>query len=242
MNALSPSLRRSAAAGRLFAMLLAASIGGTMPTSASDMQRMALVPGCHVLPPGAFEDLSAYCLDQSRQPPREGAILSSVSTSLDKAVVKIADRAPLALSAALNAHVVQIEGLGNRRQLRIRNLGDRAVEICIDGPTVVMGNGETYSADLDKIRDRIARLLTPAKSRSNVAGRGDDGPETIAHTVTQQELWDAVNKVHRDESKESAPGIFFGPLPPRDAKKPPSVVPNRANCAGRVDSAELCIE
>jgi hypothetical protein len=242
MNVTKPASRQICAAEASLIILLTALIGVSASAVASTMQRMVMAPGCFVLSPRGFEDVSAYCLDQAREPPRWGAILSNVSTSLDHAVIKSADGSPVTLSQALAQRAVQIEGLGNRMQLRVRNLSDKTVEICIDGPTVVMGNGETDTSDLDKVRDEIGRLIAAGHSRSTGAESDNEGANGNGHAAIQQKLWNAVNKVDREGDVQLTPDIFFGPLLSPSAKEPASTVPRRARCVGRIDSVEVCLE
>ena len=235
----------AAAGGAVIVLLLALAGASTpalwTPALAADMQRMALAPGCYIVSAGGVEDVSAYCLDQSRAVPHQGAVLASVATSLDAASVRIAGVPPMTLSQAVAAHVVQISGLGNDRRLEIRNLGDRAIEICIDGPTVVMGNGETYTADLDRISDRLAHLMASGKGRPTGSGRTAVASADHEHDAIQEKLWNAVKAIHQRQTTEAIERGVFGPLfPTHVAKKPSAVTANRVKCVGGTDDAKLC--
>ena len=235
--------KRIAAAGGAFVALLLALVSAPKPVLAADMQRMALAPGCYVISAGGVEDVSAYCLDRSRAAPDEGAVLSSISTSLDDAAVRTAGEKPVTLSQAVAEHIVRISGLGSDRRLEIRNLGNRAVEICIDGPTVVMGNGETYTADLDAMRGRLAHLMAPEKGRANGAARAPVASADREHDAIQEKLWNAVKAIHQRQTMEAIQHGVFGPLFPTHAtRKPPAITANRIKCVGGTDDAKLCVE
>lgn len=199
---------------------------------ASDTQRMLLAPtGCHLLAPGAYVDASAYCLDQARQRPADGVILSNVAASFDEAIVKIPGGPSLTLSQALTKRMVEIVGRGSDRVVRLRNLTDRTIEICITGPTVVMGAGEAGARDLARIHDKIERLL-----------RTPEAPDS-AHEAIQQKLWEAVNESDRQESgkltRDLAPPVLF----PAPQKPAPSAAGQR-KCAGETEKVDvkLCTE
>jgi hypothetical protein len=217
---------------RLSCIILAGLLGMSTAAFASDAQRMVLAPAaCRVLAPGAYDDVDAYCLDQSRARPADGAILSTVPADVDDASVKITGMPPLTLSQALAQRIVEIAGRGSNRVVGLRNLTDRTVEICVDGPTVVMGaDGDTR--DVERIRDQIARLL-----------HAREGAQGDSHEAIQQRLWAAVNASDDAESKKSTrdlvPAVVFPPL-----QKPASAAPLRKKCAGRADNVdvEICTE
>jgi hypothetical protein len=150
---LSVCQRRSRRWRRTLLLVFAASFALSTAAFAADAQRMALAPsGCHILAPGGDEEVDAYCLDQSREPPAVDAVLSNVLPALDAATVKPAGAPALTLSQALAQHVIEIVGRASDRTLRIKNMTNRAVEICVTGPTVVMGApkcvGGTEMADV----------------------------------------------------------------------------------------------
>lgn len=205
-----------------------------MPAAGAGLQRMVLAPaGCFVLAPGGYSDAAAYCLDQSRAPPPEGAILSNVSASLDRATVRSGGTASLTLAQALAQQVVRIEGRGNDQRLRLRNLTDRTVEICIGAPTVVMGNGETDTKDLDRIRGEIAQLLAHVP----------DPSDARAQAATQLKLWDLVNKTDQEENAALTRDLVPLPLLTH-APKPAVSAPGRGKCAAGPVGADvkLCID
>lgn len=188
---------------------LAVVAGTAFPAAASDLQRMLLAPsGCFVIAPDGSVDAAAYCLDQSRAPPPVGAILAGVPASLDRTTVSGAGTAPLTLAQAVAQHVVRIEGLGDDRELRLKNLTGHAVTICIGAPTVVMGNGEIEARDLERVRGEIARLLAQQSAPS----------DAHAHSTTQLELWDLVRKADDEENAALAHDLAPSPNLPRTAK------------------------
>jgi hypothetical protein len=199
---------------------------------AGDMQRMLLAPtGCHLLAPGAYIDASAYCLDQARQRPADGVILSNVPASFDEATVKIPGAAPLTLSQALAERMVEIVGRGSDSVVRLRNLTDRTIEICITGPTVVTGAGEAGMRDIERIHGKIERLLRTPKA-----------PDA-AHEAIQQKLWQAVNESDQQErgklTRDLAPSVVFP-----SAQKPAPSATGQRKCAGETEKVDvkLCTE
>jgi len=216
------------------AIVLVALLAGGAPdiAVASDMQRMLLAPAaCRALTPGATADDNAYCLDQTRRPPVEGAILASVPAAFDKARVEIAGAGPMSLSQALARHLIEIEGGGSDRLLRLRNTSAETVEICIDGPTVVMGNGEAATRDIAALHDTISRL---------VAHSGKAGDER-AHADTQRKLWEAVSAAQAAERQQAAAEL----LTPTPSRVPAGTSgSSRAKCASGSETADvkLCVQ
>lgn len=214
---------------------LLAAEGAPDRAAASDMQRMLLAPAaCRALAPGATAEASAYCLDQSRRPPVEGAILASVPAAFDQARVEIAGARPMSLSQALARHLIEIEGGGSDRLLRLRNNGAEAVEICIDGPTVVMGNGEAAARDIAAVSDTISRLV-------GEAGETGEAGDAHAHADTQRKLWEAVNAAQAAERQQAAAGL----LAPAPSRAPTGASgSSRATCARGTETADvkLCVQ
>jgi hypothetical protein len=212
--------------------LLATSLALSGAAFAADTQRMVLAPaGCRVLPPGGYDDASAYCLDQARARPADGVILSDVLASLDEATVRVAGAPPLSLAEALARRVVEVVGRGTDRVVRLKNLTDQSVEICITGPTVVMGAGEAEAHDLARIGSEIKRLVR--------APAADDG----AHDAIQRKLWAAINDSDQQENKKMAhdlaPAVLF---PSR--QKPALSGTRQRKCAGDTEKVDvrLCTE
>lgn len=213
-------------------MLALALAGSAAPAAAAELQRMLLAPaGCFRLAPGAAADAAAYCLDQRRAPPPEGAILAGVPAAFDRTRVGSGGSPPLSLSQALAQRVVRVEGSGDDRHVRLRNLSGHAVEICIGAPTVVMGNGATAAPDLARIRGDIARLLARAPAASDMRARA----------ATQLELWDLVKRAGDEEDAALARELAPAPLPPRP--KPAAGGTDRKKCAAGTEGADvrLCI-
>lgn len=217
-------------AWRLCLALLAVSLSLSSAALAADMQRMALAPaGCHVLPPGGYDDASAYCLDQARARPADGVILSDVMHSLDEATVRVAAGPPLTLAEALGQHVVEIVGRGTDRVVRLKNLTEQNVEICITGPTVVMGAGEVGAHDLEHLRAEIKRLVSAPAADEH------------AREAIQQKIWAAVSASDQQQSKEIAPdpAMLF---PSR--QKPAQSGTSQRKCASETEKVDvrLCTE
>jgi hypothetical protein len=218
---------------RILIMSLAVAAGAGSPAVASDLQRMLLAPsGCFVIAPDGSVDAAAYCLDQSRAPPPEGAILASVPSSLDRTTVSGAGAPSLTLAQAVAQHVVRIEGLGEDRELRLKNLTGHAVTICIGAPTVVMGNGETEARDLERVQGEIARLLAQHPAPSDAQ----------AHSTTQLELWDLVKKADDEENAAFARGL--APPRPQRAAKPAAGRSASQKCTAGSGGADvtLCVQ
>jgi hypothetical protein len=229
---MTPAMRR-ATGTRALIVLLAALGGGPATVFASDMQRMVLAPAsCRALPAGGTVEASAYCLDQSRLPPAEGAILASVPAGLENARVLIAGAPPLSLSAALARHVLEIEGSDSDDRLQLKNTGALPVEICIDGPTVVMGNGEGDARDLAALRGEIARLLSQAPPTA----------DEHAHAQTQQRLWEAVNAAQAAARRQSARELLAPALAPAGTSGTSGS--SRKKCARGAEAADvkLCVD
>jgi hypothetical protein len=199
------------------------------------MQRMLLSTGCYRIAAGSAEDVSAYCLDQTRAAPASGALLADSSTAVGETVIKLASGKSIGLDEAIRRHLVQIEGLGNQYQLRLRNLTGEAIELCVVGPTVVMGNGETYVGDLRRIRARIDKLVATGTASGPSAAAGSD-----PHAQIQEKIWEEVARSEREENEDLSRAILLGPVfPLRQA--PPLVVPG-SKCATETAHSELCFE
>ncbi|MFZ0693292.1 MAG: hypothetical protein WAN51_03945 [Alphaproteobacteria bacterium] len=223
------------------AFLMAAAAGGER-AAATEVQRMVVAPGCYVLSPGKFYDVSAYCLDQSRAAPAFGSILSYVPADLDNAAIKVAGGSPMTLSEALAQHAVQIEGLGNRQQLRIINPSGGTVEICVKGPTVLIGNGETYAGDLERIREKIDQLLKSAGNNAAGVDSENGSVDSESRANVQRKLWDAVNAADEAETQEPSRSIPAAPLVLPETNGPSAGVPNRTKCIGDASIVKICLE
>ena len=202
---------------------------------ASDMQRMLLSPGCYRIAANSAEDVSAYCLDQSRAAPSSGALLADSSTALGATVIKLASGKSVGLAEAIRRHLVQIEGLGNQYQLRLRNLTGEPIELCVIGPTVVMGNGETYVGDLSRIRARIEKLVATGTASGPSSAAGSD-----PHAQIQEKIWEEVARSEREENDDLSRAILLGPVFPM--KQAPPVVVRGSKCATETTRSEVCFE
>jgi len=211
-----------------------------MAGSTAGSQRMVIGPGCHKLAPGGYDDVSAFCLDQSRAAPASGAILGSAPPTLGTAVVKVQDGAPVTLQSALSRHMIQLEGLGDDLHVRIRNLTDMQLEICIDAPTVVMENGDSYTGDLAKVYGQIVRILKPSPGDIAQSGKSDNASERDARAKTQAKLWTVVNAVDEAEAKEQGKTLPAGPFDTPGESAPAWYFPNKSKCTGGTSSVEVC--
>ena len=223
---------RSRVAALLIAGLIALACAAS--AHASDMQRMMLAPGCYTIAAGSADEVSAYCLDQTRAAPASGALLADTSTALGETVIKLASGKTVGLDEAIRRRLVQIEGLGNQYQLSVRNLTGSPIELCVVGPTVVMGNGETYVGDLRRARAEIEKLVAAGTK----AGPGEAAGSSL-HAEIQQKIWDQVERAERAENRDLSNAILNGPIFP--VRRPPLVVPS-AKCASDARRSELCFE
>ncbi len=202
---------------------------------------MILAPGCLTIAAGSADDVSAYCLDQARAAPPSGALLADSSTALGETAIKLSGGRVLGLADALAQHLIQIEGLGNQSQLRVRNLSAEPIELCVKGPTIVMGNGETYVGDVAKIRDRVEKLVAQGTIQSPGAAAAPNGATgSDAHVQAQEKIWEEVNRIDRQENDDLSRAILLGPVFPFD--RPPLVLPGRSKCAADTGRSELCFE
>jgi hypothetical protein len=211
-----------------------------MAGSTAGSQRMVMAPGCHVLAPGKYDDVSAFCLDQSRAPPASGAILANAPPTLGAAVLKVEGGPPIALQSALARHMIQFEGLGDDLHVRIRNLTDKRLEICIDAPTVVTENGDSYTGDLTKAYGQIVRILEPSAGDAGRGGESKSAAERDARAKTQEQLWSAVNAADQAEAKEPGRTVLPGPLDSSGESAPAWYFPNKSKCTGGTTSVEVC--
>ena len=67
-----------------FAALILLFLSLALAPAAADVpfQRMVLAPGCYVLGPHSFTDVSAFCLDEELPAPGHGVALASVPDAL----------------------------------------------------------------------------------------------------------------------------------------------------------------
>jgi hypothetical protein len=201
---------------------------------------MVMAPGCYTLAPGDYDDVSAFCLDQSRAPPASGAILGNAPPTLGAAVLKVEGRSPITLQSALAQNMIQLEGLGDDLHVRIRNLTNTRLEICIDAPTVVMENGDSYTGDLAKVYGQIVRILKPSAGDTGQSGKSDSASERDARAKTQAKLWTAVNAADEAEAKEKGRTMLPGPFDTSGESAPAWYFPNKSKCTGGTSSVEVC--
>jgi hypothetical protein len=201
------------------------------PALAEPLQRMLVAPGCYELAPGKSADISAYCLDQGRRAPPHGALLTEAPASLGDAIARRgAETIPL--KVAITDGLLQIEGLGEFSQLRLRNVSGETIAVCFGQPTVVMGvDGSVGSLEgaYDGIKELIARRSREAAT----------APDAKLHGETQRELWDLVNRAE-ERSSPRTPRQGSAPAESGDA---PSTRPSpRRECIGEPGSTVICAE
>jgi hypothetical protein len=219
-----------------FALLFVAAPAGR--TADMPFQRMVLAAGCYVIEPHAFTDVSAFCLDQELPAPGHGVVLASAPDALGDTFLTI-DHKKVGLDSALDQHLIRLEGLGGQNyfHVRIRNMGAARIEICINAPTVVMGNSGYPTADLTKIYGEIIRVLPHASDAEHSRAKDSDNEELEATLALQKKLWEVTEKARLDEEErldERTPGET-GP-----ADRPALTLPK--NCAGTPGSTLVCTE
>jgi hypothetical protein len=220
---------------RLF--LLLALIAAAAPALAAPAQRMVIAPGCYSLAPGDHYDIPAYCLDQSFVPPASGAELSEAPAQFGNAAVLIEGGLPLSLQAALQQHLVAIEGLGDHTSLRLRNLGATPLQICIRAPTVVMGSGDNYTGDLPTLYPHIAQVLASAGASPPHPSQDEDRE---AHDRLQRRLWSEVHEAEAQmEAAQRRPGGSEAVIYPEAPTKLPAPTPD-ASCAQQTGGVTVC--
>ncbi|HVJ56020.1 MAG TPA: hypothetical protein VM689_26405 [Aliidongia sp.] len=199
-------------------------------------QRMVLAPGCYVLEPHAFTDVSAFCLDEEKPAPGHGVLLAYVPDALSDTSLKLADHRTIGLQEAIEKNVVRLEGLGgeNYFHVRIRNLGDARIEICINAPTVLMGNSGYATADLSKIYAEIVRVLPRASDADKSKADDSDNAELEAAVHLQKKLWDIAQKA-RDDALDKPEE----PVPAADGQTSRAGVTQRG-CVGDTGTTVIC--
>lgn len=172
----------------LILLLALLSVAAAMP-SAKPFQRLVLAPGCYVVAPGGFYDVSAYCLDESMPAPAPGVALASNAESLGQTVIKAAG-VITSLPAAMRFGLVSLEGLGGADYLhvRVRNLSPNQIEICVTSPTILLGDEGYPTVDLKKIYPQLAGILTQAGGAASTSGSQD----LETHLKIQERIWAAV--------------------------------------------------
>jgi len=173
-----------------------------MPAAADvPFQRMVLAPGCYVLEPHAFTDVSAFCLDEEMPAPGHGVQLASVPDALGDTFLTVNGK-KVGLDSALEQHLVRMEGLGGTDyfHVRIRNVTDKRIEICINAPTVVMGNSGYPTADITKIYGEIVRVLPKASDAPKSTGKDSDNAELEAALALQKKLWEITERERNREA------------------------------------------
>ncbi len=236
----------SAAGLAALAMLLALIAGGAAVAAMAGFQRMVIAPGCYTVAAGAAQTVPAYCLDRAMAAPTSGAILANAPTPFGTTLVKTAGGTALALQAALEQHMLQVEGAGDDGHVQLRNLTGQPLEICITTPTVVMANGDYATGDLPKLYDIILRVLSKGAPAAKAAAKEQaDNKAGDVHAQLQEELWEAVHDASNRNAEEEAykslsRRLQFGTVEAPDAASPAGSAPSRSKCAGETSNVEVC--
>jgi hypothetical protein len=225
------SVRARRAGLALLALILAAAFAPA-PAEAA-FQRMLLAPGCYAIAPGGHYDVAAYCLDQALAAPASGALLSYAPQRYGSAAVRLGSGRSLSLQEALEKGLLQIQGLGDKATVRLVNPGLEKIELCITTPTVLMGNGQFFTADLAKTYGKIAALVAADKTSSA------ETPDA-AHDKLQRAIWDAVNAADQDLTDALTRRMLSGIVVPRPPPNPQGLVPSLTHCAGEAAEVEVC--
>jgi hypothetical protein len=221
---------RSVTIARLILLGMALLLLGAAPAPPSKVQRLVLAPGCYVLAPGGFYDVSAYCLDQSLQAPAPGTTLTGVPEALGQTVIKSGNKVA-SLQTALERGLIRLEGLGGGDyfHVRVRNLSPDRLEICVTTPTVLMGDAGYPIADLKRAYPELAKLLT---ADGKAPGSSNEALE--AHIRVQQQIWDKLAQLAPPEDATR------DPLRSRGDRK--NGVGDDDTCSGPPGTAVVCAD
>jgi hypothetical protein len=215
---------------RIMVLLLALlSVAAAAPGGpGKPFQRVVLAPGCYVIAPGGFYDVSAYCLDEDMQAPAPGTELASAPDTMGKTVIKIGN-AVSSLQAALQHGTIRLEGLGGGDyfHVRVRNLSAGKIEICVTSPTVLLGDEGYPTVDLKKVYAQVAAILTQAGATAQSSGTAD----LEQHIKIQKRIWEVMAAArpkpdNKDEGAWPGPaeGSKHGVPSVQDCDPPPNTV------------------
>jgi hypothetical protein len=220
-------------------LLLTMIVAAQGQAAPAPFQRMVLAPGCYVLAPGGFYDVSAFCLDEGVPAPAPGTRLGSVPDSLGDTFIKMSDQSVVGLQAALETHLIRMEGLGGQNYFRVRvkNLTGHKLEICINAPTVVMGDEGYPTADLKKTYAQLVRVLPRASDADHSKDQDSDNQDLETHLKLQKTIWDILEK-SRDPEEKDLNNTENSSTSATSHKGSPS----SKNCVGRSDSTMLCAD
>jgi hypothetical protein len=208
----------------------------TATPAAAESQRMILAPGCYNLTPGKYFDADAYCLDRAFAAPASGSLLGNAPAGLGQAQIQVNGGASFSLQEGLARHIVQIEGLGDHLQVRIRNLTADKVKICISSPAVVMAAEDGYTGDISKIYDQIVRVVTQHGGIDDQELHNSDSAKTESmHAELQQTLWDAIIAASQHELRRQPVSQRLRP-----SVELPQFTPNAAQCVGQPGDMQIC--
>jgi hypothetical protein len=192
-------------------------------------QRMLLAPGVYAVPPGGHYDADAFCLDESLAAPQPGDPLSNAPASLGDAVVTVEGASPLSLQAAVDQHIVQVEGLGglDYSHVRIMNLSPtKNVQVIVKTPSVLAERKDSPMEDLRRFYPKIIATLS-AKSEK---------PAEVLHADLQKELWTAFESQMEAEADRgvSAPTSPY-------SKGSSAAEPDPSACLGKTSTSMICL-
>ena len=217
---------------RFFVLLLALLMVAAAPGGpGKPFQRVVLGPGCYVIAPGGFYDVSAYCLDESMQAPASGTVIAAAPETMGKTVIKTGN-AVASLQSAMQHGTIRLEGLGGADyfHVRVRNLSAGKIEICVTSPTVLLGDEGYPTEDLRKVYRQIADVMTQAGGTAQSGGTSD----LETHLKIQKRIWEVMATV-RPKSDAKDDGAW--PAPAEGSKRG---VTSPTDCAGPPNSVVVC--
>jgi hypothetical protein len=218
---------------RIFVLLLALlMVAASAPGGpGKPFQRVVLAPGCYVIAPGGFYDVSAYCLDESMQAPAAGTVIAAAPETMGKTVIKIGS-AVTSLQTAMQHGTIRLEGLGGADyfHIRVRNLSAGKIEICVTSPTVLLGDEGYPTEDLKKVYREIADIMTQAGGTAQTGGSSD----LETHLKIQKRIWEVMATV-RPKADAKDDGAW--PAPAEGSKRG---VTSPTECAGPPNSIVVC--
>lgn len=217
---------------RFFVLLLALLMVAAAPGGpGKPFQRVVLAPGCYVIAPGGFYDVSAYCLDESMQAPAPGTVIAAAPETMGKTVIKTGN-AVASLQSAMQHGTIRLEGLGGADyfHVRVRNLSAGKIEICVTSPTVLLGDEGYPTEDLRKVYRQIADVMTQAGGTAQSGGTSD----LETHLKIQKRIWEVMATV-RPKSDSKDDGAWPGPV--EGSKRG---VTSPTDCAGPPNSVVVC--
>jgi hypothetical protein len=192
-------------------------------------QRMLLAPGVYTMLPSGHYDADAFCLDESLAAPLPGDPLSNAPASLGEAVVTVEGASPLSLQAAVDQHVIQVEGLGglDYSHVRIMNLSStKNVQVIVKTPSVLAERKDSPMEDLQKFYPKIIETLSVKSAKS----------ADVMHADLQKELWTAF-EAQMEAGADRGVSALTSPY----SKGLPAAVPDPSACLGNTRTSMICL-